>query len=273
MTSLDSVFDGLDGSFALWLGRPDRPAATLNPDTPHYPASTMKIGVMAAAFRLADSGRLDLDAEIPVHNAFTSAVGGTFAMDPDYDSDPQVWERLGGKAPLRWLIRRMIVRSSNLGTNLVLEQVGYDAAQRAYTAVGATNSFTKRGIEDYAAAESGVDNRVTAAALAAQLSAIQTDRMASPSACSEMIDILAAQELNTDFARGVPEGTKVALKNGWIEGVRHSAAIVYPTDAEPYVLTACASSPLAMSQDGDDEVCAAFARLSELAWRRRRELP
>lgn len=273
LTEFDTVLDGLDGRFSVWCGRPgSTPFHRREADTPHYPASTMKIGVMAAAYRLADTGELDLDAEIPVHNAFTSAVGGEFTMDPDYDSDPQVWERLGSTAPLRWLIRRMIVRSSNLGTNLVLEQVGPDAAQEAYTACGANNSVTRRGIEDYRARDGGADNHVTAGDLARQLSAIHLGTLASTAACREMIEVLRAQELNTDFATGLPAGTPLALKNGWIEGVRHSAAIIEPPDAPAFVLTACATSPLAMSENGDDPVCHAYGRLAALAWDLRHEL-
>lgn len=268
-----SELDDIEGSVSVWCGLPGaEPAVTLHPDTPHYPASTMKIGVMAAAYRLADAGEIDLDAHVEVHDQFTSAVGGVFTMDSEYDSDPQVWRRLHETASLRWLIRRMIVRSSNLATNLVLEQVGYQAAQEAYRAAGAADSLTRRGIEDYAARDAGVDNEVTAADLAAQLSAIHQATLASPRACAEMLQILRDQEIRVDFSKGMPDDADVALKNGWITGLRHSAALVYPTDADAYVLVACATSPAAYAENGDDEVCRSFARLSAAAWQSRRQL-
>ncbi len=273
LTKLDGEIDALPGDFSVWLGRPGHePAYARTADHAHYPASTMKIGVMAAAFRLADAGELDLDSQVAVHNHFTSAVGGHFSMDPDYDSDPQVWQYQGATVTLRWLVRRMIVRSSNLATNLVLEKVGYTAAQDAYRVCGATNSMTRRGIEDAAARDAGVDNEVTAKDLALQLSAIHSHTLASPQACKEMLAILADQELNTDFARGLPDDVEVALKNGWIVGVRHSAAVIYPHDAPPFVLSACATSPLAHSEDGDDEVCLLYGRLARAAWNARHEL-
>lgn len=273
LKKLDAEIDALDGDFSVWLGRPGHgPVYARDVDRPHYPASTMKIGVMAAAFRLADAGELDLDRQVPVHNHFTSAVGGHFTMDPDYDSDPQVWQYQGATASLRWLVRRMIVRSSNLATNLVLEQVGYTAAQDAYRVCGATNSMTRRGIEDAAARDAGVDNEVTAKDLALQLSAMHDHTLASPQSCKEMLAILTAQELNTDFARGLPENVDVALKNGWIVGIRHSAAVIYPHDAPAFVLSACASSPLADSEDGDDEVCRLYGRLARAAWDARHTL-
>ena len=51
-----------------------------------------------------------------------------------------------------------------------------------------------------------------------------------------MIDILAAQEFNEEIPAGLPQGTRVAHKTGWITGVTHDAALVYPPDRKPYVL-------------------------------------
>ena len=273
LTSFEDRLIALGGRVSVWCGRPGHPAAySRMPNAMHYPASTMKVGVMAAAYRLADAGKIDLDAEVTVHNRFTSAVGGPFAMDPDYDNDPDVWARMGGTASLRWLTRRMIVRSSNLATNLVLEQVGYGAAQDAFRVGGDPHSITRRGIEDYAARDAGVDNEITAADLAAQLSAIHGGTMASRLACDEMLEVLRDQEINTDLAQGLPDGVVAASKNGWVTGIRHGAMIVYPEDSSPYVLVACASTPLARSSEGDDPVCRTFAQLSEIGWNLRHRL-
>src|SRR5690606_8128549 len=111
---------------------------------------------------MAEQGALDLDDEVFVHHQFTSAVGGPYQVSSGYDSDPQVWQRLGTTASLWWLLKRMIVRSSNLATNLALERTGYIPVQEVWRACDAKHSLTRRGIEDYAAAEAGVDNEVTA---------------------------------------------------------------------------------------------------------------
>ncbi|HEY9227069.1 MAG TPA: serine hydrolase, partial [Gemmatimonadaceae bacterium] len=49
-------------------------------------------------------------------------------------------------------------------------------------------------------------------------------------------DILLRQEFNSEIPAGLPAGTKVAHKTGWITGVLHDAAIVYPAKRRPYVL-------------------------------------
>jgi len=44
------------------------------------------------------------------------------------------------------------------------------------------------------------------------------------------------QEFNEEIPAGLPAGTRVAHKTGWITGVLHDAAVVYPRDRTPYVL-------------------------------------
>lgn len=249
---------------SVWCGRLGQatPAYDRNPDITHYAASTMKTAVMAAAYRLADAGRLDLDADIPVHDDFASATGtARYATTADYDNDPQPWERLGRTAPLRWLIRRMIVRSSNLATNLVLEPVGFEPVAEVWRAVGARHSYVARGIQDYGAEQAGLTNLVTAADLAALLAAIGTERLATPTSCHEMLDVLHAQQVTVDVVAGLPEGTRVAHKNGWVDGIRHSSALILPDDAPPYLLVTCVTAPL------DKEAgCAVVAKVAEASW-------
>jgi beta-lactamase class A len=266
LTALEPELAAVPGTVSVWCGRPDSPAGySRNPDVAHYAASTMKVGVMAAAYRLADGGRLSLDADVRVHDDFQSRSGaGTFRNDRDYDNDEQPWERLGGTAPLRWLIRRMIVKSSNLATNAVLEQVWArdpEAVAAVWRDAGAKGSVTARGIEDYAAQKAGLTNLVTAAALAALLAAIWANRLASPSSCAEMLDVLLAQEVDDDIVQGLPEGTRVAHKNGWVEGIRHSAALILPADAPEFVLVTCVSAPLSEAAGRD-----LLARITAAAW-------
>jgi beta-lactamase class A len=86
-----------------------------------------------------------------------------------------------------------------------------------------------------------------------------------------MLDLLAAQELRDDLAAGLPPGTRVAHKNGWISGVRHAAGVLYPADAPPFTLCVCTSTPLAHNRHGDD-ACQLVARIAAAAWSARHEL-
>jgi len=235
-----------DGVFSVWHGRlHGSPAVSYDDDRTHYAASTMKIALVLAAYRRADAGRLDLDRPVRVHDDFASATGrGRFTMDRSYDSDPEPWRRLGSEVALRWLCHRALVRSSNLATNLVLEQVGAEAVDEALAAVGARHSIVTRGIEDASAREAGYDNLVTARDLAMTLRALATERAASLTACRELMAVLAAQQINDAIPVGLPAGARVSHKSGWVDSISHDAAVVFPDDAEPFVLVVCTTSSL-----------------------------
>ena len=90
-----------------------------------HAASTMKVPVMVALFQAAGRGDLPLDRPVPVRNEFKSIVDGSpFHLDPKEDGDPDLYRALGTEVPVEELVRRMIVRSSNLATNLLIELVG-----------------------------------------------------------------------------------------------------------------------------------------------------
>ena len=269
MERLEARLDRVPGTVSVWYGRLGGPPAYARlADVPHYAASTMKLAVLVAAYRLADAGRLDLDEPVRLHADFPSAAGGeAYRMDRDYDSDDEPWQRLGSTAPLRWLLRRMVGRSSNLATNLVLERTGLGPVAEAWATCGATRSVTARGIEDYAAERAGRSNLVTAADLAAVLGAIGTDRAASPAACAEMLDALAGNENRDNIPAGLPAGTYVAHKDGWVEGIAHDAALVRPADAPAYLLSVCTTTSLS-----EAEGWALIAEIAAASWADRRAL-
>ncbi|MFD2763101.1 serine hydrolase [Micromonospora eburnea] len=280
---LDARLDRVPGTISVYVGRLGaRPTWTRRADATHYAASTMKAAVLVALYRAAEAGRLDLDDPVPVRNGFDSALAGAprFANDQDYDNDEAVWARVGGNAPLRWLAERMIIRSSNLATNIVIDHVGLPAVAEAWTLAGARHSVTGRGIEDSAARESGIDNLVTAADLAAllgelALGARRPGPLASPAGCASMLDVLFAQEHREDLAAGLPEGTRIAHKNGWIRGIRHGAGVVFPADAPPYTIVVCTTTDLAdggPSGEETDDACRLIADISAQVWAARHEL-
>jgi beta-lactamase class A len=51
-----------------------------------------------------------------------------------------------------------------------------------------------------------------------------------------MVKMLLAQEFNDAIPAGLPAGVPVAHKTGWITGLLHDAAIVYPPGRGPFVL-------------------------------------
>ena len=214
-----------------------RAAFSLNEDSVFHAASTMKLPVLIEYFRGIDAGRIKRDQDLLLGTEFKSIVDGSpYTLDAGVDSDSSVFARVGQRVPLRWLVERMIVRSSNLATNTLIEVLDAKRVDATARSLGTTNMKVLRGVEDGKAFQQGLNNQTSARDLAALLVAIETGKAASKSSSREMIDILARQEFNTEIPAGLPPGTRVAHKTGWITGVTHDAAIVYPPARKPYVL-------------------------------------
>ncbi|GHF35316.1 hypothetical protein GCM10018790_11350 [Kitasatospora xanthocidica] len=236
------------------------PVFVRNPDVLHDAASTMKVAVLAALWR----NGVNLAADVPVVNRFESAVGGEFGNNQDYDSDPLPWELLGTHVPLSLLAERMITHSSNLATNLCLSRTTPQAVADVWRRAGATRSCTPRGIEDYAARAAGVNNVVSARDLVRLLHSLAEE--------PELLGLLEENDFRVDLAAGLPPGTRIAFKNGWITGARHCVGLVHPRDCPPYLLAVCYTGPLASGADRTDPAARLLARVSAAVWRRRHDI-
>ena len=210
---------------------------SLNPDSVFHAASTMKVPVMIEYFRGIDAGRIRRDQDLLLGTTFKSIVDGSpYSLDAGVDSDSSVFARVGQRVPLRWLVERMIVRSSNLATNTLIEVLDAKAVDATARSLGTTAMKVRRGVEDGKAFQAGLNNQTSARDLAVLLEAIESGKAASKQSSREMIDILAGQEFNDEIPAGLPPGTRVAHKTGWITGVSHDAALIYPPGRKPYVL-------------------------------------
>jgi beta-lactamase class A len=237
---------------------PASPFVNTRPAAQHNAASTMKVAVLLAAYRAFDDGSWSADAPVLVHDTFASAAGDTFCSTSDYDSDAAVWNRLGTEAPAGWLLERMIVRSSNLATNLVIEHLGFDAVNESWRIAGSTGCAVQRLIQDYQAG--WLTNQVTAPGLSMLMSAVTSGSAATGDSTAAMTDVLLRNEITSDVVAGLPAGAWVAHKNGWIDGIQHTTALIRPDDAPGYLLTVCSSTGL--PKDEGRELVAEVARAS-----------
>src|SRR5438876_1889599 len=224
------------GVYYRSLVRPD--SVLIGANLRLHAASTMKVPVMIQIFRDADAGLLGLDDSLTVHTAFPSLVpGAAFTVGKEDDSDSTLYALVGRNRSVRDLLELMITRSSNLATNILIERVGASRAQASARALGAWSIQVLRGVEDGAAYRAGLNNTTTARDLGVLLGAIAAGRAASRAACDSMLVILGRQEFNEGIPAGLPPGTRVAHKTGWIgEVVYHDAGVVYPPHGGSYVL-------------------------------------
>lgn len=209
----------------------------VNGDAEFHAASTMKLPVLMEVLRAVDDHRLALEQGLLLVNQFPSIVDGSlFALDAGDDSDSSMYARVGTRVPVRELMARMIVRSSNLATNALVEVVGAAQAEARAHQLGATRLRVLRGVEDGKAFAAGLNNTTTSADLAALLEHVERGDALAPESARLMKDILLRQELNDEIPAGLPPGTPVAHKTGSITATLHDAAIVYPPAGAPYVL-------------------------------------
>ena len=203
-----------------------------------HAASTMKIPVMIQLFRDRDAGLLSLDDSITITNTFRSIVDSTpYLLDVTDDSDSSLYKRLGQRASIRELIELMETVSSNLATNLLIARVDAKRANATAHALGADSILVLRGVEDGKAYRAGLNNTTTARDLGMLLAAIANGKAAPAASCREMLAILARQQFNEGIPAGLPPGTRVYHKTGWIgQVVYHDAALVEPVKGGRYVL-------------------------------------
>jgi beta-lactamase class A len=206
-------------------------------DTVFHAASTMKIPVMIEVLKRAQSGAFGLDQGILLINQFASlADGSPFSLNSADDGDSVLYGKIGERVSIRELLQRMIVRSSNLATNQLIELVGAANVTQTARDLGARRLSVLRGVEDQKAFDKGMINTTTSRDLATLLEAIEKGTVLSEASSAEMRGILLAQEFNEKIPAGLPPGTRVAHKTGEITAVSHDAAIVYPNGRKPYVL-------------------------------------
>jgi beta-lactamase class A len=210
----------------------------VNGNVRFHAASTMKVPVMIQLFRDRDAGSLTLDDSVPISNDFRSIVDGSpYQLDKADDSDSTLYDLVGKKRSIRQLIELMETVSSNLATNLLIALVDAKRANATAHSLGADSILVLRGVEDGKAYRAGMNNTTTARDLGMLMTAIAQFRAASPAACREMLEVLGRQHFTEGIPAGVPAGTRVEHKTGWIGGVvYHDAGIVRPVGRAPYVL-------------------------------------
>jgi len=209
----------------------------VKPDLPFHPASTIKLGVMMEVYHQASEGGFSLDDLLPVKNSFFSlADRSEFSLSPADDSETDLYGHIGEERSIRDLTHRMIVSSSNLATNLLVERVGAERVTGFMQTLGTDDLILRRGLEDKKAYALGMNNSATARSLMQVLVRLAKCSVVSLAASEEMIGILRQQQFNEGIPAQLPAGVSVAHKTGSIDQFYHDAAIVYPPQHSPYVV-------------------------------------
>ena len=208
-----------------------------NADHWFHAASTIKVPVLLGVFDAIERGELEPHSRVHVRNRFLSIVDGSpYRVEGGRDANSAVHNARGKTMQVRELAYHMITTSSNLATNLLVDVVGIEGIQQTLTRLDMPGIEFCRGVEDMAAWEKGVNNRVTARGLRRALRRIADHSAISRDAAERMLAILHDQEFRSGIPAGLPDEARVAHKTGEMSTVAHDAGIVYLQDREPYVL-------------------------------------
>ena len=209
----------------------------LNEKDNFHAASTMKTPVLAELFKQAAAGKFSLADSIEIKKSFCSIVDGSqYTLDSADDSEFELYKNIGEKRTIASLAYEMIIRSSNLATNLLIELVKPDSVMKTMKEIGANDIKVLRGVEDNKAFEKGLNNTTTAYDLLLIYEQMANEKLVSADASEEMINILLDQRFNEIIPALLPNNVKVAHKTGSITGVQHDSGIVFLPDGRKYVL-------------------------------------
>lgn len=236
-------------------------------DSFFHSASTIKVAVLVGIFALVEEKKIDLASKVHVRNRFHSSIGQKlFKLDPSRDGCPSLYSSVGKLLTVSDLAYHMIVTSSNLATNLLIDLVGVEALNEKLAQIGTTGIELKRGVEDELAYEQGLNNRVTANGLIQLFAFFQESSYISTELKQEMLNILFDQKFNQGIPIGIPtelrNQTRFAHKTGEISVVAHDSGLVYLPDRKPYAIAI-----LTEREPGVSKSRKAIQRLSRLIYK------
>ncbi|MEO7834709.1 MAG: serine hydrolase [Ginsengibacter sp.] len=234
----------------------------INEQKNFHAASTMKTPVMIEVFKQVSEEKFSLTDSILIKNEFKSIVdNSSYSLDSSDDSESEIYRHIGEKRTLYDLMYQMIIASSNLSTNLIIDLVDASKITKTMRDMGAKKIMILRGVEDTKAYEKGLNNTTTAYDLMLIFKEIAEGKAVNKNSSDAMINILLKQEHNEIIPAELPKEVKVAHKTGSITGVQHDSGIVILPNGKKYVL-------VLLSKDLKDENAAirAMAQVSKIIY-------
>jgi beta-lactamase class A len=237
---------------AMIVQRLDVPAAavSVDPDLPLYPASMMKVPLVAAALAEIAAGHLDsLESTVRIDAGNMTANDAESPLVPGY------------AATLHELMQLAIARSDNVATNVLFDVVGREratAVARDRLGLKATAFYRKLSGSEPLIEDSGWDgvhrNAHPASDCAHLMRSIADNAIPHAGLLREM---LAAQVWNNKLSLGLLSWDRFAHKTGDTSEVTHDGGILETGEGKSYVIVVYTGLP------SSDENNARFAPLMQ----------
>lgn len=187
-----------------------------NNEQPFPSASLVKIPIMAAVFKAAQEGRINLAARLRLKASDKTSGSGELKNMP-----------AGSRFTVEELVRLMIGSSDNTATNMLIELLGFSYLNRSFKEFGMEHTNLARKMMDFGKRKNGVENYTTAADMAYLLERIYIGKLCSRPVSQRCMELLKQQKSRDRIPAQLPRGTIAAHKTGLESRVCHDAGVVF----------------------------------------------
>ena len=231
---------GLGDANATVMDLDKREIAQVRGTQAFYPASVIKVPVMAEAFHQASAGKISLDQKVTVRGA---NVVDTW--QPPGDHRPLLHG--GSTVTVRQLLELMISRSDNTATNTLIDLLGRKQISGFMKELGLPGIQVHRKLSVDSDPAADGRNTMTGTESARLLALIAEGELVDKDASATMLTILGGQLDNDKIPAGLPPGAKVYHKTGETSHTTHDSAII-DYKGKRYVLNVFTNLPPGAAQ-------------------------
>ncbi len=193
--------------------------ASVNADQQLSSASLYKLFLLQAAYARMATGDLSAQEQLTLGQALA-------------DSDPYTDLTIGTRSSVTCALQTMIEISSNSAADLIEDRLSDSAVNAYLLGLGLQKSYITP------------DHAYTSAAdIARLLNGMALGQAVSPTASSQMLTMLLAQQENNRLPVPLPVGIPIAHKTGELTNLRHDAGVIYAPSGAYLLVTLVANAP------------------------------
>jgi len=194
-------------------------------------ASIVKIPIMLSYFYAAHEGKLSLQDTVKLKDSDKTPGSGTLK-----------YETSGKAFTIEDLISRMITKSDNTATNMLINYLSFDTLNRYFKKLGLKKTNLSRRMMDFKKRKQGIENYTTAGEISRLLEQLYRGKFLNPQISQQCVEILAGQKVKDRIPKKLPDEVVVAHKTGLENFICHDAGIVY-TDKGNFLITVLVKHP------------------------------
>ncbi|MFH0763295.1 MAG: serine hydrolase [Candidatus Omnitrophota bacterium] len=189
---------------------------SLNKEERFVSASLVKIPILAAVFKAAQSGKISLADKIKLKSSDKVSGSGRLKNMP-----------AGREFTVEELAERMIISSDNTATNMLIELLGFELLNSSFKEFGLKNTNLSRKMMEFDDRKNGVENYTTAEDISYILEEIYRNKLCNVFVSESCLGLLKRQKARDRIPAQLPKDIIVAHKTGLEAKACHDAGIVF----------------------------------------------